>query len=439
MATRRRFLHDAAAAVAATAWSPRPAAAAEAAFDPRSWSSVRAQFALDPRMTNFATFLLAPHPRPVRNAIARHARLLDRDAKHYLDRQETIDGAEQRVRTSAARYLGVAANEIALTDSTTMGLALLYGGLRLQEGTEVVTTTHDFYSTHESLRLRALRTGAHVRRIRLYQNASTVSVDEVVTAVEHALTPRTRALAVTWVHSSTGVKLPIRAIAELVRSVNRDRAPEERVFLCVDGVHGFGVEAATPAALGCDFLVAGCHKWLFGPRGTGLIWGRSDAWGGVTPTIPTFDPRAFGPWLDGRAPPLTGVPGLPRAAAMTPGGFHSFEHRWALADAFAFRRRIGRERAAARTHDLARRLKRGLAEIRGVRLITPEATNLSSGLVCFEVEGHDPFDFVERLHARARVIATVTPYATRYVRLGPSILNSPHDGEAAVRAVRALA
>jgi selenocysteine lyase/cysteine desulfurase len=135
---------------------------------PSKWSSVRAQFALDPKMTNFATFLLAPHPRPVRNAIARHARLLDRDAKHYLDRQETIDGAEQRVRTSAARYLGVGANEIALTDSTTMGLALLYGGLRLQEGTEVVTTTHDFYSTHESLRLRALRTGAHVRRIRLY-------------------------------------------------------------------------------------------------------------------------------------------------------------------------------------------------------------------------------------------------------------------------------
>jgi hypothetical protein len=87
MATRRRFLHDAAAAVAATAWSPRPAAAAEAAFDPRSWSSVRAEFALDPKMTNFATFLLASHPRPVRNAIARHARLLDRDAKHYLDRR----------------------------------------------------------------------------------------------------------------------------------------------------------------------------------------------------------------------------------------------------------------------------------------------------------------------------------------------------------------
>src|SRR6266511_5768633 len=166
MLTRKTFLQGA-ATVAATRLAPR-AAASETAFDPRSWSSVRAQFRLDPHVTNFTTFLLASHPRPVREAIARHARLLDRDAKRYLDRQEDLNAAEQRVRSAAARYLAVEADEIALTDSTTMGLALLYGGLRLEEDDEVLTTTHDFYSTHESLRLRALRTGAHVRKIRLY-------------------------------------------------------------------------------------------------------------------------------------------------------------------------------------------------------------------------------------------------------------------------------
>jgi selenocysteine lyase/cysteine desulfurase len=319
-----------------------------------------------------------------------------------------------------------------------MGLALLYGGLRLGEGTEVVTTTHDFYSTHESLRLRALRTGADIRKIRLYADARHASVDEVVSSVRRGVGPKTRALAVTWVHSSTGVKLPVRAIADALRSINRDRAPNERVLLCVDGVHGFGVESATPAELGCDFLVSGCHKWLFGPRGTGLIWGRPDAWTAVTPTIPTFDGRAFGPWLSGEAPPATGIPDLPRAIAMTPGGFHSFEQRWALAEAFDFRRRIGRERAAARTHALARRLKEGLQEIKEVRLITPQGAGLSAGIVCFDLN-RDPDDVVARLYDRARVIATVTPYAARYLRFGPSILNSTSDVDRALRAVHALA
>jgi selenocysteine lyase/cysteine desulfurase len=425
MLTRKTFLQG--AATVATARLAPQADVSEAAFDPHSWASVRGQFRLEPHVTNFATFLLATHPRPVREAIARYARALDRDAKRYLDRQEDMNAADQRVRTAAARYLDVHTDEIALTDSTTMGLALLYGGLRLQEDDEILTTTHDFYSTHESLRLRALRTGAHVRKIRLYQNARTASVDEIVSAVRRGVTPKTKVLALTWVHSSTGVKLPIRAIADALRST--------RVLLCVDGVHGFGVEAATPGQLGCDFLVSGCHKWLFGPRGTGVIWGRADAWSAVTPTIPTFDGRAFRPWLEGQDPPASGIPGLPRAAAMTPGGFHSFEQRWALAEAFSFARRIGRGRIAARTHVLAQRLKAGLAEVKGVRLVTPQSSALSAGIVCFEVEGHDPFDFVDRLYARARIVASVTPYSARYIRLGPSILNTTSEVDRAVRAV----
>ena len=56
-------------------------------------------------------------------------------------------------------------------------------------------------------------------------------------------------------------------------SAGRDEA--DRILLCVDAVHGCGADAATPVDLGCDFFVAGCHKWVFGPRGTGLVWARA--------------------------------------------------------------------------------------------------------------------------------------------------------------------
>jgi selenocysteine lyase/cysteine desulfurase len=433
MSTRRQFLETATVAVAAGAL-PSRAAAHASDFDPQSWSSIRAQFTLADGVANFATFLLASHPQPVRDAIERHRRALDLDAKRYLEDQESV--AERRVREAAAAYLAVSADEIALTNNTTMGLGLLYGGLRLRPGQEVLTTVHDFYSTHESLRLRALRTGAHVRKIRLYRNARAASVDEIVTAIRRSVRGHTRVLAITWVHSSTGVKLPVRAIADALRDVNARRDPASRVLLCVDGVHGLGSEAATPTQLGCDFFVSGCHKWLFGPRGTGIVWGRQSAWNAVAPTIPTFDTRAFGPWLHNETP--TTIPGLPRAAAMTPGGFHAFEHRWALREAFDFRRQIGRERAALRTHELATRLKAGLREIKGVRVITPSSTALSAGLVCIVVAGRDPSQFVDALYDQARVVATVTPYAQRYVRFGPSILNSPEEVELALRTIRKI-
>ena len=79
-------------------------------------------------------------------------------------------------------------------------------------------------------------------------------------------------LALTWVHSDTGLKLPVRQIADALVPINAVRPLAARALLCVDGAHGLGVEDATVADLGCDFLVAGTHKWLFGPRGTGLVW-----------------------------------------------------------------------------------------------------------------------------------------------------------------------
>ena len=242
-------------------------AAAEARFDPRSWESVRRQYALRRNLSHFAAFVLAAHPAPVRAAIAAHRRGLDADPFGYLHRRQ--NDLENGVRAAAARHVGGVAEEIALTDSTTMGLGLLYGGLPLREGDEILTTAHDFYATHESLRLAALRSGATVRRIPLYRSLAAVSEDEIVDTLVRALTARTRVVAVTWVHSSTGLKLPIARIADALAG---------RALLCVDAVHALGVEAVDVGTLGCDFLAAGCHKWLGGPRGTGIVWGRRDRW-----------------------------------------------------------------------------------------------------------------------------------------------------------------
>ena len=392
-----------------------------------TWDDVRRLFDLASHVNDLTTFMLAPHPQPVRDAIARHRRGLDASPKEYLFANELEQ--EQRVAAAAADYLGASPEDIAFTDSTTMGLGLFYGGLRLREGDEVVTTEHDFYATHEALRLRAERTGAKVRKVRLFEDASTASADEIVSRLVKAVTPQTRLVAVTWVHSSTGLKLPVRAIADELADSGRTRP-----LLAVDGVHGFGSEDAGPTDLGCDVLVSGGHKWLFGPRGTGIVWATPDAWAETSATIPTFDGGSYGAWLEGRAPE-----DLPPGPTMTPGGFHSFEHRWALADAFELHRRIGRGRIAERTHELASRLKEELAEITGVRVVTPLADELSAGIVCFELDSLSAREAVDVLRAQHRIVASVTPYAEEFVRLGPSIANGPEDVDATLRAVRALA
>jgi len=394
-------------------------------FDPSDWDSVRDQFSLTHDLSHFAAFVLAAHPAPVAEAIDRHRKGLDQDSHGYLAEHE-VDN-EVAVRAAAAEYLDVAAGEVALTDSTTMGLGLLYGGLRLRADQEVVTMEHDFYSTHEALRLRSERTGTKVSRVRLYDSPADASVDEIVGRLLGAVTPRTRAVAVTWVHSGTGVKLPITAIADGLRDLNAGREADDRALLCVDGVHGLGVEDVTAADLGCDFLVAGTHKWLFGPRGTGIVWGRTEAWEAVDVAMPPFEPASYVAWVEGTAP--TGQePGL----AASPGGYHSVEHRWALAEAFQFHLDIGKAAIADRTHEQATRLKEGLTNASGVTVVTPMAPELSAGIVCVRVEA--PPDTLGRL-SEAGISAGITPYAEPYVRFGPSIVTSPDEVDAVTEAM----
>jgi selenocysteine lyase/cysteine desulfurase len=398
-------------------------------FDPSSWESVRAQFPLTRRRKHFTAYYLASHPAPVAVAIDRHRRALDRDTATYVEGFDAFDTAS---RKAAAAFLGGGADEIALTDSTTMGLALLYAGLRLGEGQEVLTTEHDFYATHEALRLRAERDGAVVKRLKLYDDPAAATTDAIVSRLRAGITSRTRIVALTWVHSSNGVKLPIRAIADMLAEASRGRDESDRILLSVDGVHGFGADAATPVELGCDFFVSGTHKWLFGPRGTGVIWGRKEAWARVDPTIPSFSMPALLGWWAGKPPEG------PPAVLATPGGFHSFEHRWALPEAFAFHRAIGPARIASRTRVQASRLKEGLAGMRHVRLQTPSNAELSAGLVCCTVEGKAPDAVVKRLLDEHGIVSSVTPYRDQAVRFGPSIVTTPAETDAVVRAMAAL-
>ncbi len=391
-------------------------------FNPADWESVRAQFVgLDSSVLHFSGFFLASHPHPVRDEIERHRKALDANPLGvWHAAHESDEDFEDTVLAAAGKYLGVdAKREVALTDSTTMGLGLLYNGLRLREDQEILQTTHDHYSTNCSLEFRTARTGTKVRRIPLYQQGPDASVDGIVGAIVKGLSPQTRIVAVTWVHSCSGVKLPVRAIADALADVNKKRDQADRVLLCVDGVHGLGVDDITLPALGCDFFCAGTHKWMFGPRGTGIWWGKPEAWKNVQPMIPPFgdhdDPGSL----------------------FSPGGFHSFEHRWALNAAFDLHMTIGKPRVQQRIHALNRRIKEGLAPMSHVRLHTPMSESLSAGIVCFDVNGMTPEQVVERLAAK-KIVASESPYDPSCARLAGSLLVNEAQVDTAIKAVAEL-
>jgi len=438
---RRKFLQSSGIALGASSVIPASIAAAAtqqvgtSSINPLTidgtWESVRAQFDLDHSHIQMSQMLLASHPKPVREAIQKHRDAYDANPASYWEEHWLT--AEKVVAKSAAAYMNVDPEEIALTDSTTMGTSLLLNGMKLKPGDEILATTHDHYVTDKSIDYVCEKTGATVRRIDEYKDSYHMTVEEVVENITNAIADNTRVLMVTWVQSCTGVKLPIKAISEVVKKANSFRDEKDRLYFVVDGVHGFGNQDEDISALECDFFSAGTHKWIFGPRGTGILYGKRDAWNFVRPTIPPFSWNPFVMWM-----------GLPQegeltfADLMTPGGFHAFDHRWALNAAFDFQMEMERKNVHQRTMDLSTILKEEISQIKNVKLLTPIDPALSAGINCFDISSLSADEAVKKFH-QLGIIASASPYLVSCARLTPCIINTEEEVQQSINALTKIA
>jgi selenocysteine lyase/cysteine desulfurase len=414
MNNRRDFLKQAgllAAALPLGASLPNiasaAATAAPAAPMPRSkWTQLQQLFNQDPDYLHFSNFLITSHPKPVREAIERHRAALDKNPGLAMDWDlGVIEQREENVRVWAGQYLQANAKQIALTGSTTEGLTMIYGGVHVRPDQEILTTAHEHYATHTILALRKEREGTQVRKIRLFKDPQTATKAEILAAIDTAIRPETRVLGMCWVHSGSGVKLPIGDIGAIVDKHNRGRSDADRIIYVVDGVHGFGVDNLSFAQMNCDFFIAGTHKWMFGPRGTGIVCSRFEEVRYVTPITPTFsEATAF-------------------STTMTPGGYHSFEYRWALDEAFKLHLQLGKAEVEARIHALNSYLKKRLLEHPQIELVTPLSPQLSAGFTFFRVKGQDS-DKVAAYLMQNRVVAdAVNRDVGPVIRTAPGLLN----------------
>ncbi len=390
-----------------------------------SWQEVRDEFNATADLIHMSGILIATHPRSVRDAIERHREGLNKNPAGYLTEHWGLpadrhhDEGEGKAMRAAARYLDMSHRNIALVENTTTGLAMVYNGIEIREDQEVVSGHWNHWATEGSIDYRAEKTGFEVRRPTLFDSYEEASREQIVDRLIDQINDRTRIVAVTWVHSHSGLKMPIGEIGQRIEELNAGRDPADRILYCIDGVHGLGVEDAVMDDFHCDFFIAGCHKWLFGPRGTGIIAAAPDAWHHAIPTIPSFS----GSDTPGRR--------------YTPGGFHAWEHRWALPEAFEFHEAIGKHRVQDRIYALTAHLLEGLAAMDHVRLRTPTDPELTAGIVAFEVDGHGTWEVTGHLGDRD-IVASTTPDDGPVPRLTPGLLNDHQEIQQVLSAVSEL-
>jgi selenocysteine lyase/cysteine desulfurase len=109
---------------------------------------------------------------------------------------------------------------------------------------------------------------------------------------------------------------------------------------------------------------------------------------------------------------------------MTPGGYHAFEHRWALTEAFKLHLQLGKAEVQARIHELNSYLKKRLLQRPQIELVTPLSPEFSAGFTFFRVKGKDSDKIAAHLMANRVVADAVERDVGPVIRTAPGLLNN---------------
>ena len=175
-------------------------------------------------------------------------------------------------REEVARFFGVGKNNICLTDNTTMGCSMTLMGLSFAPGDKVVTTNHEHNAIKSPLQVLQTRQGLQVETRSFPANETLSGMGSV--ELLNALFPNipalrgAKALCVSHVYPTTGVRLPLRLL--------REKADELNIrYLVVDGAQAMGMVDLGKdgdSIENCDFYACPGHKWLNGPPSTGVLY-----------------------------------------------------------------------------------------------------------------------------------------------------------------------
>jgi len=178
-------------------------------------------------------------------------------------------------RTKVGQFLGVGKKNICLTDNTTMGLSMTLMGLDFGPDDRVIVTNHEHTAIKSPLRVLQARRGLQVTR-RFFPSADVLNklnTDELLDTLLPSADELkgAKALCVSHVYPTTGVRLPLRAL--------RNKADELDIqYLIVDGAQAMGMidlSAEADSIEHCDFYACPGHKWLNGPPSTGVLYIRN--------------------------------------------------------------------------------------------------------------------------------------------------------------------
>jgi cysteine desulfurase / selenocysteine lyase len=383
----------------------------------KAWQALASQFQLPAGFAYFNTAGLGASPRAVTDRVKA---MMDREEESPSPGHSEDDWG--RIRAKAASLLGPScgADEIALVSTATEGINAILNGLPLRSGDEVVTSTHEHVALAIPLLHKMKTAGIEVRTFEPDARSAAGNVDRV----RALLSPRTRLVFLSHVTCTTGQVFPVAEVGRL--------AAERRAWFALDGAQSLAQFPIDIRALGADFYTASCHKWLMGPKRTGLLYVRRDRLGELQSTL-------VGAYSDRSNSLVDRELTLQPTAQRFEYGTQNDALVYGLEAALDFVGALGLPAIESHNRALTDACLEGLRDVPGVQVITPSDPAARSAMVTFRLLGRDNREVANALTRRRHRVRSVTEAGLDAVRASFHVCNTKAQVEELLIAVEDIA
>ena len=348
----------------------------QAAADEDYWTSIQQAFSVTRGIVNLNNGGVSPSPRIVTEAFVRYT-WQQEDATAYTMWQ-ILEPQSETIRTGLAEVFGCDAEEIAITRNASESLEILLMGMDFKPGDEILTTTQDYPRMLTTLRQREMREGLKLNLIKI--PIAPQNVDDIAAAFERAVTSKTKLILISHQINLTGQITPVKRVCEMARA--------RGIETIVDGAHSFAQFDFRRDDLACDYFGTSLHKWIYAPKGTGMLYVRKEKIPKVWALMASEDRNKN----DIRKYEEIGT--------------HSAAMRLAIGEAVLFHNAIGAKRKEERLRYLSRYWMNRLKAVPKVGFNTSFEPRQSCAIANFKIEGVDPVQLGSYLMSKHHIFTT---------------------------------
>lgn len=348
----------------------------QVATDEDFWAVIQQSFSVTRGIVNLNNGGVSPSPRIVTEAFVRYT-WQQEDATAYTMWQ-LLEPQSETIRTGLAEIFGCDAEEIAITRNASESLEILLMGMDFKSGDEILTTTQDYGRMLTTLKQRELREGLKLNLIKV--PIAPKDVNDLATPFERAITPKTKMILMAHQINLTGQIMPVRKVCEMARA--------KGIETIVDGAHAFAQFDFKRDDLQCDYYGTSLHKWLYAPKGTGMLYVKKDKIPKVWALMAAEDKNKND------------------IRKFEEIGTHSAAMRLAIGEAVLFHNAIGGKRKEARLRYLSRYWMNKLKDVPKIGFNTSFDENQSCAIANVKIEGVDPVQIGSYLMAKHKIFTT---------------------------------